>query len=72
MQRRSRLAFRRAEVGLEAMPVASVAIAVSAESGEGRLGVPAVEEQLEPPPVEEPRMARHEPPRSGDIRAHFI
>jgi hypothetical protein len=72
MQRRGRLAFRRAEVGLEAVPVASVWIAVGAERGKGRLGVAAVEELLEPPPVEEPRMARHEPPRGGDIRAHFI
>jgi hypothetical protein len=72
VQRRSRLAFGCAQVWLQAMSVASVRVAVCTECCENRLRVPVVEEQLEPPPIEEPGMAGHEPAGGGHIRAHSI
>jgi hypothetical protein len=61
VQRCGRLAFRGAQVGLEAVPVAAVGISVGPQRGEDGLRVPAVEEQLEAPPVEETSVAGHEP-----------
>jgi hypothetical protein len=54
------------------MSVASVRVAVRTECCENRLGVRVVEEQLEPPPIEESRMAGHEPAGGDHVRAHSI
>jgi hypothetical protein len=71
MERRGRLALRRAQVGLEAMPVAAVAISVTTQGGEHGLDVAAVEEQLEAPPVEDTGVAGHEAPRGTHVITHL-
>ncbi len=70
VQRGGRLALRGAQVGLEAVPVAAVRVAVRAQGGEDWLGVPALEEQLEAPPIEETGVAGHEAARRGEVIAH--
>ena len=66
------LALRRAQVGLEAVPVAAVGVAVGAQGREDGLGVPALEEQLEAPPIEESGVAGHEAARGGQLIAHGV
>ena len=49
-----------AQVGLEAVPEAAVGVAVGAQGREDGLGVPAVEEQLEAPPIQDAGVAEEE------------
>jgi hypothetical protein len=72
VERRGRLALRRAEVGLEAMPVAAVRVAVRPQRVEDGLGLPAIEQQPEAPAVEEASMAGHEAARGAQLIAHCV
>jgi len=71
MEGRCRLALGRAQVGLEAMPVAAVRVAVRAQRRERGLGLAAREEELEAPAVQQPGMSCHEAACGGQQVAHL-
>jgi hypothetical protein len=65
-----RLTLRCAQVWFEAVPVAAVTIAIPAQCGHDRLLRSVVEEELEPPTIEEAAVGGHEAAGGGEAIDH--
>jgi hypothetical protein len=70
VQRRARLALRRAQIGLQAPAVAAVVVAITVQGREHTRGVGVPVEQLEAAAVEDPRVGGHEVPCQGEVDGH--
>src|SRR5690606_25911849 len=65
VQGTARLALRCAQVRLEAPAIAAVGVAVGLQGGQHRFCTTPADEQLEPSPIQQARMAGHE--RRGEL-----